>query len=76
MNSGGETDCAGLWYNAQLNSDEGEKMNAEATLKLSEMAARIREMCEIIGYSVEQMAEKTEVACGSTRSAASTSSPV
>ena len=39
-------------------------MNAEATLKLSEMAARIREMREIIGYSVEQMAEKTEVACG------------
>ena len=36
-------------------------MNAEATLKLSEMAARIREMREIIGYSVEQMAEKTEV---------------
>ena len=36
-------------------------MNAEAAVKLSEMAARIREMREIIGYSVEQMAEKTEV---------------
>ena len=36
-------------------------MNAEAKQKLMEMAARIREMREIIGYTVEQMAEKTEV---------------
>ena len=37
-----------------MNSDE---INRE----LVEMAARIREMREIIGYTVEQMAEKTEV---------------
>ena len=36
-------------------------MNSEGKEKLLEMAARIREMREIIGYSVEQMAEKTEV---------------
>ena len=36
-------------------------MNTEAKTNLMEMAARIREMREIIGYSVEQMAEKTEV---------------
>ena len=36
-------------------------MNAEAKQELMEMAARIREMREIIGYTVEQMAEKTEV---------------
>ena len=36
-------------------------MSAEAEKNLIEMAARIREMREIIGYSVEQMAEKTEV---------------
>ena len=36
-------------------------MNSETAGKLLEMAARIREMREIIGYSVEQMAEKTEV---------------
>ena len=36
-------------------------MNAEAKQDLMEMAARIREMREIIGYTVEQMAEKTEV---------------
>ena len=36
-------------------------MNAEAKQRSMEMAARIREMREIIGYSVEQMAEKTEV---------------
>ena len=29
--------------------------------KIQEMAARIREMREIIGYSVEQMAEKTGI---------------
>ena len=34
-------------------------MSAEAEKNLIEMAARIREMREIIGYSVEQMAEKT-----------------
>ena len=36
-------------------------MSSEAEKNLIEMAARIREMREIIGYSVEQMAEKTEV---------------
>ena len=36
-------------------------MSEEAEKNLIEMAARIREMREIIGYSVEQMAEKTEV---------------
>ena len=36
-------------------------MKAEIVGKRMEMAARIREMREIIGYSVEQMAEKTEV---------------
>ena len=36
-------------------------MSEESEKNLIEMAARIREMREIIGYSVEQMAEKTEV---------------
>ena len=36
-------------------------MSNEDNSNLIEMAARIREMREIIGYSVEQMAEKTEV---------------
>ncbi len=36
-------------------------MNAEEKQKLMEMAARIREMREIVGYSVEHMAEKTEM---------------
>ena len=36
-------------------------MDASAAERLQDMASRIREMREIIGYSVEQMAEKTEV---------------
>ena len=36
-------------------------MNADAAMKLKEMAARIREMREIIGYTTEQMAEATGV---------------
>ena len=36
-------------------------MNADAALKLKEMAARIREMREIIGYTTAQMAEATGV---------------
>ncbi len=36
-------------------------MTDEAAQKLKEMASRIREMREIIGYTIEQMAEKTEV---------------
>ena len=34
---------------------------SDATQKLKEMASRIREMREIIGYTEEQMAEHTEV---------------
>ena len=36
-------------------------MNPDAAMKLKEMAARIREMREIIGYTTEQMAEATGV---------------
>ena len=36
-------------------------MDTSAAERLQDMASRIREMREIIGYSVEQMAEKTEV---------------
>ena len=36
-------------------------MNDDAAMKLKEMAARIREMREIIGYTTEQMAEATGV---------------
>ena len=43
-------------------------MNSEGKEKLLEMAARIREMREIIGYSEEQMAEKTEVSVEEYRS--------
>ena len=36
-----------------------QRMSEDNNASLGEMAARIREMREIIGYSVEQMEEKT-----------------